>query len=117
MAGNLRHIAASVTLALAMPAGAQTWDAVTETDAIVALLTAQDLVYEDGATQSFRPSGRTLYTFGEPSWGHWRVMNGQYCSQWPPGDDWDCYDLSHDGGVQVRFSDAWGNHSVGQFAQ
>ena len=46
------------------------------------------------ATQDFRRSGKTLYTYkGRDSWGYWRIENDQYCSQWPPNDLWACYDL------------------------
>ncbi|MBO6602812.1 MAG: hypothetical protein JJ938_10090 [Roseicyclus sp.] len=84
---------------------------------ITALLTAHDLVYENGDFQRFLPSGRTLYRAAETSWGYWRAEGGRYCSQWPPGDAWDCYDLHHDGGNAVRFTDDWGNVSTGVFAE
>ncbi len=52
------------------------------------------VVTYDTARQDFRASGRTLYTFGgRDSWGYWRVQGDQYCSQWPPSDLWDCYDV------------------------
>lgn len=78
-------------------------------------LTGQSVAYE-AARQSFFASGRTLYVTVEDSWGSWRVEGDAYCSQWPPQDDWDCYQvlLSADG-REVRFSDAFGNNFDGVF--
>src|SRR6056297_1124580 len=67
------------------------------------------------ATQVFHATGRTLYAYGEPSWGYWRIAAGRYCSQWPPATDWDCYDVFHDGARGVRFVDDWDNESIGAF--
>ncbi len=79
-------------------------------------LTGRALVYDGGATQDFRASGRTLYNAGEPSWGYWEVRNGRYCSQWPPSTDWDCYDLTvSSDGTLVRFVDDWENESIGRY--
>ena len=60
---------------------------------ITAALTGHSLIYEN-ATQQFYASGRTLYNAGQDSWGYWAVRGEQYCSQWPPGDQWDCYDMA-----------------------
>ncbi len=58
----------------------------------------------DVARQIFYKSGRTLYDSGRPSWGYWAVRGDQYCSQWPPSNGWDCYDLErHVGGDRFRF--------------
>lgn len=104
---------------MAGPVGAEAaaedgWRGVGDDAALGAFLVANDLSYETGAVQRFLASGRTLYDFGEPSWGFWRVEAGQYCSQWPPSDDWDCYTVEVDGAGAVRFTDARGNASVGQ---
>ncbi|SLN59311.1 hypothetical protein PSJ8397_03149 [Pseudooctadecabacter jejudonensis] len=64
---------------------------------IAAALTDRALVYDDGATQDFRASGRTLYNAGRDSWGYWAVRGDQYCSQWPPSDGWFCYDMARQG--------------------
>ena len=68
---------------------------------IAATLTARDVLYR-GASQRFFASGRTLYSAGQDSWGYWAVRGDQYCSQWPPSDGWDCYDMAAAAG-QVRF--------------
>mgnify|MGYP006934828555 CR=1 FL=1 len=90
---------------------------VTQDAELTALLIDNPLIYDTGAEQRFFPSGRTLYNFGEPSWGQWRIEAGRYCSQWPPGDDWTCYDVAHDGYAAVQFTDDWGNVTIGTFAE
>ena len=81
---------------------------------IAGLLTDQTLIYEN-ATQQFFASGRTLYDAGQDSWGYWAVRGEQYCSQWPPGDRWDCYDIAAMEG-RVRFIGADGSVTDGVFA-
>ena len=77
-------------------------------DAIGLALTAGHLTYANGAWQEFRPSGRTLYNAGEDSWGYWRVVGDQYCSQWPPSNLWACYDIEM-AGKSLRFVGASGD--------
>jgi hypothetical protein len=62
-------------------------------EGILAALMDRKVLYESGARQDFRPSMRTLYTSGRPSWGYWAVRGDQYCSMWPPSDIWACYDM------------------------
>jgi len=99
---------------MALPVAAQDWQPMTG-DQISAILTNKVLVY-DGAQQTFFASGRTLYETAEPSWGSWEVRNDQYCSRWPPSDRWDCYDMTKSGN-SVQFLDAYGNVSIGTFAE
>ena len=102
-------------LALLMMTGMARADWVQLEDAgITAALTDRDYVYEDTATQHFYASGRTRYTSAEPSWGYWRVERGQYCSQWPPGMEWDCYDVFANDAGAIRWDDAYGNSTVGR---
>jgi hypothetical protein len=77
-------------------------------------LTDRDVIYEN-ATQRFYASGRTLYNSGQDSWGYWAVRGDQYCSQWPPGDQWDCYDMSRSANL-IRFIGADGSLTEGTFA-
>jgi hypothetical protein len=59
-------------------------------------LTAQD----DGKSisQIFQKAGVTLYVVdGQQSQGFWRVEADKYCSQWPPHEQWDCYDMTRNG--------------------
>jgi hypothetical protein len=81
--------------------------------AIRAALTDRTLVY-DAAWQSFRASGRTLYNAGHDSWGYWTVRGDRYCSQWPPADDWTCYDIERKGAV-IRFVGAGGDVTEGRY--
>lgn len=68
---------------------------------IMATLADNSLIYSN-AEQQFYASGRTLYNAGQDSWGYWVVRGDQYCSQWPPADRWDCYDMETRAGV-IRF--------------
>ena len=60
---------------------------------ITVALTDRTLSYDDGATQVFRADGATVYDKGRVSEGRWAVRGDQYCSVWPPSDQWACYDL------------------------
>ena len=47
-------------------------------------------------SQYFSTDGATRYREqnGPVSEGRWRVdKQGRYCSQWPPSDRWDCYEV------------------------
>lgn len=116
----MRFAAIALGLLLAAPATAQTseqtWERL-DGAAIAAILVEHPLAYESGAWQRFLPSGRTLYTSGEPSWGYWQVENDRYCSRWPPGAGWDCYDVEHDGRDGIRFIDDGGNVTAGVYSE
>lgn len=83
---------------------------------IEAALTGQKLIYEGGAWQDFRESGRSLYNAGRDSWGYWAVRGDRYCSQWPPSDSWACFDMQRapDG---VTFIGDHGDVTTGVFAE
>ena len=78
-------------------------------DRIPGALTAGELVYDDGATQTFSPSGTTTYVEGgRPTGGEWYVDDdGHFWSFWPPSER-TRYELSwlvEEGRVSgVRFS-------------
>ena len=97
---------------MAGPAIAQDWTAMTG-DQIQTALEDRRLHYAD-ATQVFYKGGRTLYDGGGPSWGNWAVRGDQYCSQWQPGNGWECYDIQASGGA-VRFLDGNGNVTEGRY--
>ena len=84
-------------------------------DEVSQALKGRALVYTDGATQDFRPSGATLYNAGRDSWGYWAVRGDQYCSQWPPSDLWACYDMARSGDV-LRFIAEDGSATDGVYA-
>jgi hypothetical protein len=68
---------------------------------IISVLQDVELTAEDAGkhiSQIFQKSGVTLYVVaGQQSQGFWRVEGDRYCSQWPPHEQWDCYDVSRDG--------------------
>lgn len=103
-----------ILLMLAGAAHADDWQQMTGEE-IQAALTGKKLQYEV-AWQDFRASGRTLYNAGEDSWGYWRVEGDQYCSQWPPRAEWDCYDMQTNG-KDVRFVGAYDDITVGVFVE
>jgi hypothetical protein len=45
--------------------------------------------------QYFGADGKTTYfgKDGPSSQGHWEVRGNQYCSLWPPSQEWACYDV------------------------
>jgi hypothetical protein len=66
--------------------------------------------HEDGRriTQIFQRAGVTLYVVdGQQSQGFWRVQGDKYCSQWPPHENWDCYDMTR-GGKTIAFISSTG---------
>jgi hypothetical protein len=68
---------------------------------IALVLKDVELTADDGGrkiSQIFQKSGVTLYIVdGQQSQGFWRVEADKYCSQWPPHEQWDCYDMSRNG--------------------
>ena len=99
----------------AQQANAQDWVTLSGAD-IEAALTDQTYEY-DGAVQTFYASGRTLYNAGHDSWGYWAARGNQYCSQWPPGELWDCYDMETSGDGLIRFVARDGSSTIGRLAQ
>lgn len=112
----MRQLAGAILLAASgSTAQAQDWHVLVGAG-IAQGLTDRTVIYDNGATQHFYASGRTLYTFGEPSWGSWRIENDRYCSLWPPAPDWDCYEVQSNGAGGVMFVDPWGNTSASVIA-
>jgi hypothetical protein len=76
---------------------------------IVAALSGRT-AFEAGKTyrpwrQFFAADGGTIY-FGDgpSSAGHWKAEGGQYCSLWPPSDQWACYQVVIDGSPAVSIT-------------
>lgn len=113
----MRRIALSAALFLSLRPGlapAEEWTLL-DTAGVETALTDRKVVYDSGAWQEFRASGRTLYNAGEDSWGYWGVRDGRYCSMWPPSDLWACYDLQYDG-ARIRFVGEAGDITIGTYA-
>lgn len=105
-------LVAALALGSAAQAGDDDWLPL-DGAGIAEALTGAEVAYEN-ARQIFYASGKTLYEFGQPSWGNWRVEGNRYCSQWPPGETWDCYDVEMSAdGTSIRFLDAHGNVFAG----
>lgn len=47
----------------------------------------------------FSTTGDTTFSQNRnrPTSGFWKTINNQYCSQWPPAESWDCYDVRSNG--------------------
>ena len=101
---------------VASPAAAEDWVAL-DGARIKSALEGRSLDYGN-ATQDFSTSGSTNYTSSRPTRGQWAVRGDQYCSVWPPSDDWACYDvdLSVDG-TQVRFRRGASDVTVGTYVK
>ena len=93
---------------------AEEWRAL-DGGAIKAALEGRSLTYGD-ASQNFETGGLTVYFAGEPSFGQWRVEGQQFCSQWPPSDDWTCYDVEGKDGA-IRFIGADGSVTQGTYME
>ncbi len=54
-------------------------------------------------TQVFQKGGLTIYNVmpSSSSNGLWDVRGDQFCSQWPPSQNWSCYDMTGDGKVMT----------------
>ena len=66
---------------------------------------------QDGVAwkQIFYPDGTTTYISGNrPSPGRWAVRGEKYCSQWPPSQSWDCYQMTGEGDRMTFIPDAGG---------
>lgn len=87
---------------------------------MVNALTASELIYEDGSTQTFDSSGGTTFVEGgRPSDGEWRVVDdGRFSSFWPPTYR-ATYDLRwtvEDGqAVGLKFTGPRGEHFSGRY--
>ena len=91
-------------------------DARLDAAGITAALTGKTLAYDDGTKQLFQADGQTIFDNGRQSLGHWAVRGDQYCSVWPPGEHWACYDVTQNADGVVRFVAGDGSASAGHVA-
>jgi hypothetical protein len=98
-----------------LAAWAQDWTRLDDAG-IRAALAGRVLAYDAHTRQAFHPDGATRYYTERVADGLWDVRDGQFCSQWPPSDGWECYtvDIS---GQDVRFVGASGHVSTGRFLE
>ncbi len=68
---------------------------------IIKALTGRLVVGSDDGRrteQLFLAGGATFYTVeGGQTQGLWEARDGRYCSRWPPGVTWVCYDVLQQG--------------------
>lgn len=103
-------------LALATGAVAEDWQSLGPGEIAPAL--ADVTLQYDSASQRFFASGRSLYDAGQESWGYWREDAGTYCSQWPPGETWDCYTLDvNQAWDAFRFVARDGSETIGRITR
>jgi len=113
----MRLVLAGVMALAAGMAQAQDWVALTGPQ-ITEALTARRVIYDTGPAQEFTADGLTTYeSRGTVSAGAWQVEGDRYCSQWPPRDAWDCYDLARSAdGLDLRFTGDAGDVTEGRYA-
>jgi hypothetical protein len=94
----MRYLALLAVLALMSVPAAQAEERPLTGDEIRDMLTDKEIIGTSGSgretRQSFSRTGRTGYNDGHLSWGYWDVRDDQYCSQWPPQQNWVCYDMA-----------------------
>ena len=103
------------TFLVMMPVQALGWERL-DTGAIAEALTDRSLQYDPHTIQHFRKSGVTEYITERYTEGRWQARDGQYCSQWPPSERWECYDVEREGD-RLRFTGAGGAVSVGTYLE
>ena len=109
----MRRFALALALILGSQAAAEEGWVPLNGEQIAEALTDRKLRYSN-AWQEFYGSGRTNYNAGRPSWGYWEVREDQYCSTWPPSDDWECYDIARSGET-IRFTGKSGDITDGVY--
>lgn len=111
----LTALAAVLGIATGAMAGDDGWTPMTGAE-ITEALSERTLIYAT-ARQTFYASGDTLYIGGQRELGKWRVLAGQYCSQWPPGDHWGCFDMDRHADGRLRFVSDRGGITEGWYGQ
>jgi hypothetical protein len=113
----MRRIALIVALMAGgvVSASDASWQPMTGAE-IRAALEGRVLIYDSGAWQEFRASGRTLYNAGNDSWGYWNTRGDQYCSQWPPQGQWECYAIQRNKD-RLRFVGPSGDVTEGEYSE
>ena len=92
----------------------EVWYPISDT-ALLELLAGRTVVY-DLDEQVFFENGRTRYRVFRDRWGWWEIQNGQYCSLWPPSEDWTCFGAETNATRdKIRFTDPDGVIFEGQF--
>jgi hypothetical protein len=108
---------ASLASALAVPTFALADETRLDHLAILATLTGAT-IEASGWSQTFDKGGATEYVSqGKVSQGRWDVQGDQYCSMWPPSDQWSCYAVASsvaDGVTTISWTSADGSRESGR---
>ena len=94
---------------------AQEWVRADEA-AIRAALGDRTVRFDAYTVQHFGADGETEFVTERAANGRWTVQDGQYCSQWPPTERLECYDVDL-AGDRIRFIYHTGAVSEGVFAR
>ena len=92
---------ALLAAALAAPSFALAGETRLDHKAILATLTGATIEGPDWS-QTFEKGGATEYVSqGKQSNGRWDAQGDQYCSMWPPSDQWSCYAVTEEVGADA----------------
>ena len=99
-------VVASLILLLSLGTAAQSEEVKLTGKQITDVLSEKEVKgYDNGqtSTQIFRSNGATFYSIDQAQQiGNWKIVAGQYCSVWPPSEQWVCYDVFQEGSA-IRF--------------
>lgn len=108
----MRFVAVMATLA--GEAVAQGWEPVFEDQAIFDAFADRTVTFDAYTFQTFGAAGETRFLTERAADGLWMARDGQYCSQWPPSERWECYDIQLRE-AQVKFIGPNRTESIGTF--
>ena len=91
-----------------------------DADRIYELLAGAKAVGEDfeqtfGDPRGHESAPTSYWQANQGSFGRWKVVEDQYCSQWPPNDSWSCYDVlwsAEDGATRIIWVASGGERYV-----
>ncbi len=87
----MKRLALATSLLVILAGSASTTETALKHAEILSTLTGATVAGPDW-TQTFDKGGATTYVAaGKQSVGRWDVQGDQYCSMWPPSDQWSCY--------------------------
>jgi hypothetical protein len=92
------------------------WVRLTTDAEIEAALAGRVLIHDRHTAQSFTAGGETLHVTDRAAAGLWEARDGRYCSAWPPGETWTCYELEVQG-PRLRFRAQDGRVSEARYGE
>lgn len=86
-------------------------------DGLREMLSGRNVVFENGAAQSFAADGTTVYELGPAQIGRWKVEDGRYCALWPSAGRWLCYGVEPAGpGFDLVFIAEDGHRTAARYS-